>query len=142
MTISPSTLLLRLEKHFFKYELSLITTIIYSFSGMVWYAGVFDSGLYPNFYGILAALFLIICVINMAEDTKSYLPWLAFIMALINAYMSHYSLLTLLPSLILLPLLRLIKTRSLLDQSFRRYLIAVVITIAPAGVPLYLSKSS
>ena len=122
VTISPLLFFYAAKKIFASERAALITTIIYSFSGMVWFAGVFDSGLYPNFYGILAALFLIITVINLVENTKSILPWAVFVIALINAYMSHYSLLTLLPSLILLPLLRLIKTRSPAYPSFRRYL--------------------
>jgi len=137
VTISPLLFFYAAKKIFASDRAAMITTILYSFSGMVWYAGVFDSGLYPNFYGILAALFLIVAVINVVES-KSFLPWILFAIALINAYMSHYSLLTLLPSLILLPIFRLIRVRSVADPSFRRFLTAAIITIAPAGVPLVL----
>ena len=137
VTISPLLFFLASKKILGSERAGLIVTILYSFSGMVWFAGVFDSGLYPNFYGILAALFLIVAIINVVK-TKSLLPWVVFAIALVNAYMSHYSFLTLLPSLILLPVFRLIKIRSVADSSFRRYLIAAIVTIAPAGIPLIL----
>ncbi|MGH2638264.1 MAG: hypothetical protein ACRDF4_03110, partial [Rhabdochlamydiaceae bacterium] len=110
---------------------------IYAFSGMIWFAGVFDSGLYPNFFGILAALFLLVAIVNVAEKNSSrILPWIVFIIALINGYMSHYTFLTLLPALVVLPLLRLGMVRNFVDANFRRYLVAAIISIVPAGIPL------
>ena len=134
VALSPLLFFHASKKLFSSARAALIVTIIYSFSGMVWYAGVFDSGLYPNFYGILAALFLIITVVNLTER-PSTLAWIAFLIALINGYMSHYSFLTLLPALLVLPVLRLALVRNLKDSSLRGYAIAAVVALAPAAVP-------
>lgn len=135
VTISPLLFYLASKKIFENERAALITTVIYSFSGMVWFAGVFDSGLYPNFYGILAILFLIIALMKIIENAKSYLPWAVFVLALINLYVSHYSIVTILPAILLLPLFRLVQMRKITDVSFRRYLFVAIITIAPAAVP-------
>jgi hypothetical protein len=134
VTISPLLFFYASKKLFSSERAALVITIIYAFSGMVWYAGVFDSGLYPNFFGILAALFLLIAVFNVAEKSSVF-SWIVFAIALVNGYMSHYTFLTLLPALIVLPLLKLSFARNFKDAIFRRYSIAAIICLAPAAIP-------
>ena len=134
VALSPLLFYHASRKLFSSPRAALIITVIYAFSGMVWYAGVFDSGLYPNFYGILAILFLIISVINLTER-PSALGGVAFIIALINGYMSHYTFLTLLPALLVLPILRLTLVRNIKDASLRGYAISAIVALAPAAVP-------
>lgn len=135
VTISPLLFYHASKRLFSSGRAALVITILYAFSGMIWFAGVFDSGLYPNFFGILAALFLIVAILNAAENS-SVASWLIFLVALTNGYISHYTFLTLLPALIVLPILMLGMKPNPKDMAFRRYLTAAIITIAPAAIPL------
>lgn len=92
-------------------------------SGAVWFGMVFNSGLWPNFYGLLSALFLITVSLHFIEEqnedardlvigiTKPQrtlqinLSALGFLLvlpfALTNAFLSHYTTLLFIPGLLI-----------------------------------------
>lgn len=110
---------------------ALVTTILYSLSGMIWFAGVFDSGLYPNFFGILASLFLIALIVEATRSKRSI--WILLTLATINAYMSHYTFLTIVPALLVYPLVRFAYSRKTAD--LKNYVLPSLVVIVPAVVP-------
>jgi len=118
-------------------RIALVTTGIYVFSGTIWFASVFDSGLFANFYGILAAMFLLIALNNIVGNWKSSSAWIIFLISVVNAYMSHYTLLTILPAILLLPFLNYFMAKDK-RQNLRGYLFAALVIIAPAIIPLVL----
>ena len=91
---------------------ALVTTCIYSLSGTIWFESVFNTGLFPNFFGILSSMLLLSVAIDLTEDVRSPRLWVVFSLALLMAYFSHYSTLTILPSLLVLPVVQFIKSRS------------------------------
>ena len=121
-------------------RIALVCTIIYTLSSTIWFASVFDSGLFANFYGILAAQFLLIALIPVAQNLKSYSAWVIFLLAVINAYFSHYTLLTILPAIILLPVLQIVFAKKA-NFSVTSYLAPALVIIVPAVVPLVLFPS-
>jgi hypothetical protein len=129
--LSPFLFFLVGKKIFGNIErVGLIVAVIYVFSGTAWFAGVLGSGLYANFYGTLAALFFIFALINLVADPKSYVMWSVYLLSLINAYMSHYTVLTILPAILALPLIQAL-TNKRRSESAKWYLIAAIIAIAP-----------
>lgn len=112
---------------------ALVTSIFYSLSGMIWYAGVFDSGLYPNFYGIISALFIVAVLIQFQRQPSSVSNWILLAFATINGYMSHYTFLTVLPALLVIPIMHFASRRNISD--LRRYLFPPLAVILPTVIP-------
>jgi hypothetical protein len=79
---------------------SVISTSVYAFSASLWFDSVFNTGLFANFFGFLACLFAI-AAFMLVGTTKSLSSWAIYIAALLLMYVSHYSVLTLLPALML-----------------------------------------
>jgi hypothetical protein len=115
-------------------RVALITTVIYVLSGTIWFGSVFDSGLYANFYGIVSALFLLIALISVSTEF-SVPSLLIFLISVVNAYFSHYTLLTILPAILFVPLFQFFLTKER-RETFRNYFIPAIIIIAPAIIPL------
>lgn len=123
------------KRIFLNPTVALICAAIYVLSGTIWFASVFDSGLYANFYGILAALFLLISLIGVINEFRAVQSWVVFLISVINAYFSHYTLLTILPAILLLPLLQLFFARKD-KQTVIGFLIPALVIVVPAVVPL------
>jgi hypothetical protein len=87
----------------------LAVAALYSLSGTIWYSGVLDSGLYPNFFGILAVLLLIGCYARLSSDLRSARLWLVFLLATVTAYFSHYTAITVVPALFVFPLIEVVR---------------------------------
>ncbi len=108
----------------------LAATAIYALSGTIWFNSVFTSGLYPNFFGILALLFFLAAFMGVADRIGSWEAWAVFLFALVMIYFSHYSSVTLFPAIIAIPLLKLGQKRS----DVKRYVVPALVTLLPAAV--------
>lgn len=72
-------------------------------------------------------------IVSYVDAVNRELPsskWGVFLFALANFYMSHYSVIALLPAFLVVPLYQLIKDRS----QFRAYLIPSLALLLPAGI--------
>lgn len=90
---------------------ALASTAVYSISSTVWFISVFDSGLYANFFGVLISIFFV-TAFSMLVSSKRRVLWIVFLLALFAAYFSHYSTLTVMPSLLVLVLVQYKRARS------------------------------
>lgn len=100
-----STLLFYLaaQKLFSSRTSGVIVGVVYALSGTIWFGSVYNSGLYPNFFGIMASLFLIVAFLDVGLFPRSVGSWTVLVIAVITAYFSHYSTITVLPAVILFP---------------------------------------
>jgi hypothetical protein len=128
---SPLLFFLGGKRIFSNQASGVVTALVYTLSGTIWYAMVFDTGLYPNFFGILSALFLIISLTFVVEAPRSMAWWAVFLLADVNAYMSHYTLLTVLPSAVLVLVFQL----ALKKPNAKNYIAPVVALVLPALIP-------
>ncbi len=110
----------------------LLAAVIYSLSASVWFDSVFDSGLYANFFGILAVLLLLVSVVGLDSNITSPSAWVFFILALGMTYFSHYTAITLLPALFIVPLIHFLQR----SKGALKYLAPPVFAVAPGGIAL------
>lgn len=127
VVFSPLLFYLAAKSLFSRRLAGLVVAAVYAFSGTIWFVAVFDSGLFPNFFGILAALFLIVAALNVATSVKSAKGWVVFFLALVMAYFSHYTTVTLFPALLAIPLIQFFRDR----KRVLSYLAPAVAAIAP-----------
>lgn len=124
------------KRIFLNTRAALICATIYVLSGTIWFASVFDSGLFANFYGILAALFLLIAFVAVTNDPRSPSAWIVFLIAVVDAYFSHYTLLTILPAILLVPVLHFLFAEKKDLSSIVDSLAPALVIVLPAIVPL------
>lgn len=147
--LSPLLVYLVAARIFASIGPGIVAAALYVFSGMVWFDSVFVSGLYANFFGLLVALFFIFVFLELADKIRSLQTWFLFGLVVAGAYFSHYTIITVLPAVLAVPVVLLLRSR--LD--YKRYLIPFVASVAPAGLVvavrprivhflLYLSQSS
>ncbi len=134
VTLSPLLLYLATKVISSSRRVGLIGVVLYTFSGTIWFDSVFDSGLYANFIGILAALFLIFVFIMAVQRPRSPATWVIFFFALVNAYMSHYTILSLFPALLLIPLIQFLMRK----PNVKTYSVFGIISILPPIISLIL----
>lgn len=132
VALSPLVFYLAAKSLFSRRLAALTVATLYVFSGTVWFSGVFNSGLFPNFFGILAALFLIVAAARVASAVRSPKAWVVFVLALVMAYFSHYTIVTLIPSLLVLPVLQYFRDR----KQTLAYLAPAAAAVAPGLVGL------
>ncbi len=130
VALSPSLFYLATTRLLSSVRAGLVATAIYTFSGTIWFNSVFTTGLYANFFGILASLFFVVAYVGVADKISSRHAWTTFILALVMLYYSHFSSITLFPAILAIPLLKLIGKRS----DFKRYALPTVVTFLPAAV--------
>ena len=82
-----------------------------------------------------AAMFLMIALTGVIGDWRSSSNWIIFLISVVNAYMSHYTLLTILPAMLLLPVLQYLFDRRK-RQNLNGYLYPAILIVAPAVIPL------
>ena len=99
VAVSPLVLFYATSKLFNSHRAAWITTLVYSLSAIVWFTMPFNVGLYPNFYGLLASLFLIAASIDFVKEKMGLSSLFYLGLALLNALLSHYTVLFLLPPL-------------------------------------------
>ena len=88
-------------KQIFDSKAAIWTTAIYALSGFLWFGMVFNSGLWPNFWGLLSSLMLVSATVYFSEKRAGVFSLLLFIVTLGNALFSHYSILLAFPPLML-----------------------------------------
>jgi hypothetical protein len=130
VVLSPLLFYLVVQRLFSNDVASTITVLIYSLSGTIWFGSVFNTGLYANFFGILASLFLLVALIEAGLNLGSRGAWVVLLFATITAYFSHYSTITLLPAILILPLIVYLTDRVLP----RRLVLASLLVIVPAAI--------
>jgi len=84
----------------------LVAAAVYSLSATVWFNSVFDAGLYPNFFGILAVLFFVGSIGRLSDSLGAARLWVVFFLALITVAFSHYTAVTIVPALFVLPVVQ------------------------------------
>jgi hypothetical protein len=127
--LSPLIVYLAALRVFSNKTISLLVAVLYSLSGTVWYVSVFDAGLYPNFFGILASLFMIVAYVDAVHKQGRIARWSVFLLAMVMFYMSHFSVIVLLPVIFLVPFYQLAKDRT----QFKRYLVPALVLCVPAA---------
>ncbi len=119
----------------------LITASVYTLSGTIWYTGPIDAGLYPNFFGILATLFILFVILSLTKNPKSAALWIIFILALVNGYMSHYTFLTIIPAILVLPVVSVLKIVLFRSENKNRKLVVLgniipaLVMVLPVAIP-------
>jgi len=113
LTLSPLVVYAAMMAVFESRLAGLVGAIVYVAGGFVWFDAVFGSGLYDNFLGEISILTLLIClslVIREPGRRRNLIPWA---LAFVSGLYSHYSFLTILPPLVLLPALDYVAKRRL-----------------------------
>jgi hypothetical protein len=128
--LSPLVVYLGASRLFSNKMISLLVSSLYSLSGTVWYFSVFDAGLYANFFGILGSLFMLVAYMDLVNNIRRTSKWSVFLLAMVLFYMSHYSVVALLPAFIFIPFFQLAKDR----RKFGTQLVPALVLLAPAGL--------
>jgi hypothetical protein len=131
--LSPLMIYLASARLFSSRVSALLVTVVYAFSGTLWFDSVFNSGLYANFFGLLASLFLVTTFVEVAANLRSKTYWAFFLLVLFMAYLSHYSTLTVLPAMLMAALLQYALHRKDGAEG-RKYIIPAVITLVPIAI--------
>lgn len=119
----------------------IVVAVVYSLSATVWYVGVLGSGLYPNFFGILAVLFLVGCLARLSDNLGSARLWMAFLIALVMVAFSHYTAVTVVPALFVLPVARTLREgRKALRLFAPPLVVAAPGVVAALAYPSLISK--
>lgn len=113
----------------------LIASAVYALGAFIWFSGPFASGLYPNFFGILASLFMFVCLVDSLDDPTPK-SWAALVMATAMLYFSHYSSVAVLPAVLAAPVFLAARR-----QLKRRQFVTVGIVILPAAAGLLMFPS-
>ncbi len=132
VVLSPLLFYLAIGRIFGSKEAGFVIAVIYSLSGTIWFDSVFNSGLYANFFGMLASLFLVVGFADLTGKVRSGRLWLVYLVALVTAYFSHYTVVTLFPALLAVPVIHYVRSRS----GLLGYLAPPVVSVAPGVVGL------
>ncbi len=132
VVLSPLLFYLATSRIFGSKGAGLVATIIYSLSGTIWFDSVFNSGLYANFFGMLASLFFVVGFVELTGRIRSRRMWFVFSVALVAMYFSHYTAITLLPALLAIPIIQYLRSRSNLFG----FLAPSLASVAPGAVAL------
>jgi len=130
--LSPLLFYLVAQKLFSSNVAVTITALMYTLSATIWFGTVFNSGLYANFFGILASLFLLVALIELGLNLKSPGAWAVLCLATTTAYFSHYSTLTILPAVLILPFVQYFADRDLPKRVF----LASLLIVLPAAIAI------
>jgi hypothetical protein len=132
VVLSPLLFYLATSRTFDSRGAGLVATAIYALSGTLWLDSVFNSGLYANFFGILAALFLLVVFVDLSAKPKSVRLWIVFVGAVVMTYFSHYTVITVLPALLVIPVIQRFWSKG----SVFGHLAPPLVAVAPGGVAL------
>ena len=111
VALSPLLFYLASKEILESHETAVITSAIYSLNASIWFVTVFDSGLYANLFGIMITLFLLVATKKVIDEPHNGLSWAIFFATLFAGYFSHYTMVTIIPALLLLPLIQLKRDR-------------------------------
>ena len=111
---------------------ALIVTMVYALSGTIWFVSAFITGLYANFFGVLAVLFFLTMYVAVSAHFTDFQYWVPFLLSLLMLYISHFTALTVFPALLLLPILQYARQR----KDALRYVVLSVVLVVPVGIVL------
>lgn len=117
-------------------EAGVIASLLYSLMASIWFGAIFDSGLYPNFFGLLASLVVLVLVADVARDGLRPGVLLAMVAAVGTLYLSHYSDVSVIPAVASVPVVLLLKGKLQKAQ-----LVPIAIVGIPAGIGAVLFPS-
>lgn len=80
----------------------LFAAAIYALSGTVWAQMVYADGLYPNFVGVLIEMVLLVTFLDFARAPRSPRVWFLSAFVVIAAYFSHYTVLAVFGTLVVM----------------------------------------
>lgn len=124
--LSPLLFYLASNSLFENSSAALASSLIYSVSATIWFVSVFNSGLYANFFGVLISLLFVEAVCRLLRE-KTPKMWLFFFVTLFTAYFSHYTTLTIFPSVLIVALVVYRKAKN----HAVTYIAPAVISLAP-----------
>jgi hypothetical protein len=127
VSLSPILVYTVTRRLFSSGKVGLVTTLVYSLTGTVWFNSVLTTGLYADFFGILATLFFIVTFLDLTQKIRSLRAWVVFSLALVAIYFSHYSSITVFPALLTVALIKLAGRR----PDARANLAASLVAVAP-----------
>ncbi|MDG6982550.1 MAG: hypothetical protein JRM74_03755 [Nitrososphaerota archaeon] len=111
---------------------ALIAAVLYSLAGTTWAQMVYSDGLYPNFIGALLGLVLIATFFDVGRGTKSWRPWIPFLVAVLAAYFSHFTVLAVIGSLLALS----VALGVLRSPRFKGSVAPLAVMVVPGGLGL------
>lgn len=109
---------------------ALLATLMYSLSGTVWALMVFSTGLYSNFYGVFASLFLVVAFVDLTRKRVTLGDWILLALVIGGVYFSHFTLLALLPVFATVGVIGALRH----DASYKSQLKVGVLLLAPGAV--------
>lgn len=130
VVLSPLLVYFAAKSIFSRRFAALIVAAAYSSTGTVWFVGVFDSGLFPNFFGILAVLFFLAAYVGISKAVRSWRTWTVFTLALVMFYFSHFTAVTILPALVAVPVVQY----ALMKRDVAKFVAPTLVSLAPAGI--------
>lgn len=84
-------------------DAALWVCAVYVVSGFVWLDIVLGSGLYPNFYGLVASLLLLgvsVDIVDRRLRANHVAGYVIFCIAIVNSLFSHYSIIFMIPTVL------------------------------------------
>ena len=118
----------------------LAATIVYSLSGTIWAQMIYSDGLYPNFVGVLLQLTLVVAFLDLSANLKRRSAWVASGVVLIASYFSHYTVLAILGTFVVLAGVQFLMARK--GPDWRPTLTSGLVFLAPAAVGAVLFRST
>jgi hypothetical protein len=111
---------------------AFVVTAIYALSGTIWFVSAFITGLFANFFGVLAVMFFVTMYVQLSARISNKRYWIPFLLSLILLYFSHFTALTIFPALLLLPIIQYALER----KDTLRYMILSIVLVVPVGIVL------
>jgi hypothetical protein len=131
--IATPVFFLAASRFFSSRRAGLTFAMLYTLGGTIWFIGVLNASLYANFFGLIACAFLLVAVAEAAER-RSKGTWVILALAALTMYFSHYSSVTLVPALLLYPVVQRFFKKFERSQV---YAILVILVPAVVGVLVY-----
>jgi hypothetical protein len=126
-------------KIFSSEKAAIATVLLYATSGAIWYVWVFDSGLFPNFFGVIVSLFAIALFLEF-QSGWNWKAWGAFLLTMPAVYLSHYTTLSILPALLVVSVaIGVRKRKQWKNLLVPALVVAIPIVVAAAAYPTLVS---
>jgi hypothetical protein len=94
---------------FLSKEAALVSSFLYAITASMWFGSLFNAGLYPNFFGILASLFFLAISSDIVRQGANWGRLITMFGSLSMLYLSHYSDVSIFPAVLIVPLVLLVK---------------------------------
>lgn len=85
----------------------LFAAILYSLAASIWFGSLFNTGLYSNFFGILASLLVLMLTADVVQEGLSVGRAVPLSLGVAMLYLSHYSDVSVIPAVLTVPLILL-----------------------------------